>query len=117
MNTVRGLLHAEGLAVFVGAIALYANQGFNGWVFLALLLIFDLSMVGYWVNLQVGAWAYNAAHTYLAPLTLIALSQITDQSVLLQFGLVWMAHIGMDRTVGYGLKYPSAFKDTHLQRV
>ena len=35
----------------------------------------------------------------------------------LAVGLVWLAHIGIDRALGYGLKYPTHFEDTHLQRV
>ena len=35
----------------------------------------------------------------------------------LPLALVWIAHIGFDRALGYGLKYPSAFADTHLGRI
>ena len=60
---------------------------------------------------------YNAAHNYAVPGLLIALSLVTGAPLGVQIGLIWLAHIGMDRTMGYGLKYPTAFKDTHMQRV
>jgi hypothetical protein len=46
-----------------------------------------------------------------------ALGMIFASPVVVAVALIWFAHIGMDRTVGYGLKYPTSFKDTHLQRV
>lgn len=63
---------------------------------------------------RIGSRAYNAAHTYTAPLALGAMGAWTDARVLLLVSLIWVAHIGADRLVGYGLKYDSGFKDTHL---
>ncbi len=111
------LLRVEGLTVLVSAIILYAHLAGNGWLFVLLLLTPDLAMVGYLVNPRVGSWAYNAAHLYTLPALLLAIGMASANPVLLQLGLIWCAHIGMDRTVGYGLKYPTAFKETHLQRV
>ena len=42
---------------------------------------------------------------------------VGDSSTATQIALIWLAHIGVDRLLGYGLKYPTGFKDTHLQRV
>lgn len=111
------LLRLEGLVVLVGSIALYAHQGGDWLPFVVLLLTPDLSMVGYTVNARVGALAYNAAHTYALPALLMALALAAGLPLLVQLALIWFAHIGMDRTVGYGLKYPTDFKDTHLARV
>jgi hypothetical protein len=111
------LLRLEGVAVFVSAAAVYASQGGSALLFIALLFAPDLAMIGYLVNLRAGATAYNIAHTIIVPLALIGLSLWAGWQVGLLIGLIWLAHIGMDRTVGYGLKYASAFKDTHLQRV
>jgi len=111
------LLHLEGAVFFFGAIALYATQG-GGWAaFVLLLLAPDLAMVGYLVNPRVGSYAYNAVHTYAAPAVLAALSLAGQWPVGGQLALIWFAHIGMDRTLGFGLKYPTEFKDSHLQRV
>ena len=77
----------------------------------------DLSMVGYLAGPRIGSVVYNLAHIYLWPLALIALASFTSSTLIMQLALIWSAHIGMDRMLGYGLKYPTAFKDTHLQRL
>lgn len=111
------LLRVEGLAFFIGAIAVYANQGFSGVAFALLLLVPDVSMVGYLVNVTVGSRVYNIVHLYALPLLLIAFALATRTPLPLQIGLIWFAHISMDRVAGYGLKYATDFKDTHLQHV
>jgi Domain of unknown function (DUF4260) len=113
----RLLLHVEGAVAFVAATLLYFHGDHPWWLFLALILAPDLSMLGYAAGLRVGAAAYNLAHTYAVPLSLAALGVVADATALVQVGLVWVAHLGVDRAIGYGLKYPSGFKDTHLQRV
>jgi hypothetical protein len=77
----------------------------------------DLSMVGYLAGPVVGAATYDVAHTYALPIVLVTVGVIADAELAIQLGLIWFTHIGVDRAVGYGLKYPSGFKDTHLQRV
>ena len=111
------LLHAEGLAIFATALIVYGRGGWSWWWFAGLLLAPDLAMVGYLANTRVGSILYNFAHTYTLPLLVTTLSFITDSAVGMQLGIIWLAHIGMDRTVGYGLKYPEAFRTTHLDRV
>lgn len=113
----RLLLSLEGFAVIAAAIALYTMQGFNGWVFVLLLLVPDISMAAYLINPQVGALVYNLVHFYGWPILLAVLSLIFGWTVGLQLTLIWLAHIGMDRLFGYGYKYPTEFKDTHLGRV
>jgi hypothetical protein len=68
-------------------------------------------------GLAVFAAAYNAVHTYVGPVALLAVGVLAGESVPTQIALIWLAHIGIDRTLGYGLKYPSGFKHTHLERV
>jgi hypothetical protein len=113
----RVLLHAEGLAVAAAAIALYFHADFPWWLLVALVLAPDLSAVGYLAGATIGAAAYDAAHTYSLPVALAAAGLVVDADTAVQLGLIWLTHIGVDRAVGYGLKYPSGFKDTHLQRV
>jgi hypothetical protein len=113
----RVLLRAEGLAVAVAAIALYFHADYPWWFLVALALVPDLSMVGYLAGPTIGAAAYDAAHTYALPIVLAAVGVIADAEIAIQLGLIWFMHIGVDRAIGYGLKYPSGFKDTHLQRV
>ena len=113
----RRLLHLEGLAVLGGALVLYFGQGYGWSLLLALFLAPDLSMIGYLGGPRAGALAYDAIHTYALPVALGVVSVLSDSTVATQIALIWAAHIGMDRLLGYGLKYPTAFKDTHLQRV
>jgi Domain of unknown function (DUF4260) len=113
----RILLHVEGFAVAVAAIALYFHADYPWWLLLALALAPDLSMVGYLAGSTIGAAVYDAAHTYALPVALGAVGLIVDAETAVQLGLIWLTHIGVDRAVGYGLKYPSGFKETHLQRV
>ena len=65
----------------------------------------------------IGAAAYDVAHTYSLPIVLAAIGLIAGAEIAVQLGLIWITHIGVDRAIGYGMKYPSGFKDTHLQRV
>lgn len=103
--------------VAVAAIALYVHLDYPWWLLLVLALAPDLSMVGYAAGPIVGAAAYDVAHTYSLPVALAAIGVLVDADLAVQIGLVWIAHIGVDRAIGYGLKYRSGFKDTHLQRV
>jgi len=111
------ILHLEGLAVLLLSLYFYWTNDFSWILFIILLFVPDLSMLGYLMNNKIGAVIYNIFHTYIFPIVLIFISLIADQSTLLAIGLIWAAHIGMDRLVGYGLKYPTEFKDTHLNRV
>lgn len=111
------LLRLEGFAFFMAAIAVYASQGFSGVAFALLLLVPDVSMLGYLVNVRVGSRLYNVVHAYNLPLILIALGVALSAPVALQIGLIWFAHNSMDRVAGYGLKYATTFKDTHIQHV
>lgn len=113
----RALLHLEGIVVAASAIALYFHFGYPWWLFLALILAPDLSMLGYAAGLVVGRAVYDAAHTFALPVSLAVIGVLADADVATQLGLIWTAHIGIDRAIGYGLKYRSGFKDTHLQRV
>lgn len=117
LSQPRLLLHLEGFAIFIGAVALYWTEGFSGWLFALLILVPDLSMVGYLRNPQIGATVYNAVHTYVTAGILLGIGWGLENDLLLQLGLILAAHIGVDRALGFGLKYASAFKETHLQRV
>lgn len=113
----RLILHLEGAAAFLLSIFFYFNQNGHWLVFALLLFAPDLGMIGYLVNPRVGSITYNAVHIYVWPMALIVTGLLAAAPLALQLGLSWSAHIGMDRMLGYGLKYPTAFKDTHLQRV
>ena len=111
------LLRAEGVALLALSVLLYWANGGSWLLFGVLLLAPDLSMLGYLAGPKVGALLYNAFHTYAVPAVVGALGMIFASPLAIAVALIWFAHIGMDRTVGYGLKYPTSFKDTHLGRV
>jgi Domain of unknown function (DUF4260) len=112
--TPRALLHLEGSVVFIVSLFLY-KWTHASWVqFAVLFLMPDLSMLGYAAGVRVGAISYNAVHCYAAPLILGVWALGTDDHAILALSLIWTAHIGLDRMLGYGLKYPTRFKDTHL---
>lgn len=115
--TPRVLLSLEGLAVFALSVYFFFEHGGPWWLFALLLLAPDLSAAGYLLGPRAGSYIYNAAHFYVWPLLLGALGLVQANPLLLQLALIWSAHIGMDRMLGFGLKYPTRFKDTHLQRV
>jgi uncharacterized protein DUF4260 len=111
------LLRLEGLALFVGALVVYFDQGYAWWLLIVLFLAPDLSFAGYAAGPRVGASVYNALHTTVGPIVLAAIGMLANTDLCVQLALIWLAHIGLDRLLGYGLKYPTAFKDTHLSRV
>lgn len=113
----RTLLRLEGLALAIAALVLYFHLD-HGWLLLAALVLApDLSMLGYAAGVRIGAVAYDLAHTTTAPLVLGVAGVLVDAALAVQLALIWLVHIGVDRAVGYGLKYPTRFEDTHLQRV
>src|ERR1700675_879477 len=107
----RVLLHAEGFAVAAAAIALYFHADYPWWLLVALVLAPDLSMVGFVAGPAIGAASYDVAHTYVLPVVLVAVGVITGADTAIELGLIWFIHIGVDRALGYGLKYPTGFKD------
>ncbi|MFZ1397586.1 MAG: DUF4260 family protein [Candidatus Promineifilaceae bacterium] len=111
------LLRLEGTAVLITALVLYAQNEFSWWQFALLLLAPDLAALGYLHSKTVGSFCYNIAHTYVLPLALGLLATLLNFELGWQMALIWLAHIGMDRLVGYGLKYPDGFKITHFSKV
>ena len=107
------LLRAEGLAVLLLALVVYWQLGGNWWVFALLILAPDLAALGYLGGSRLGAALYNAVHNYALPLSLGLMFYFAAPS-LVPFVAIWVAHIGADRLLGYGLKYPDSFGQTHL---
>ena len=111
------LLRLEGLAILVGAVVVYFWADYPWWLFLVLLLAPDIGIAGYLAGARGGAAIYDALHFAALPTALGVFGLIADSDTAIQIALIWLAHIGMDRAAGYGLKYPTDFKDSHLQRV
>lgn len=113
----RLLLHIEGLSILIAIIALYAHVSGDWVLFIALLFAPDLAMLGYLVDNKVGNIVYNLAHLTTIPAILLGVGLMTDEHTLFAVALIWLAHIWLDRAVGYGFKYATQFKDTHMNRV
>lgn len=116
-GSVLTLLRLEGLAVAAVSAVLYTRTGASWWLFAALWLTPDLSMLGYLASSCWGARCYNAVHSYVVPGSLAVSALLLHVSVLLPFALIWVNHIGVDRLMGYGLKYSDGFGWTHLGRL
>ena len=113
-SPVRYLLRIEGLAVAAVSAVLYARTGASWWLFAALWLTPDLSMLGYLLSPCRGARVYNAFHTYTLPIVLGLSGWLLHAAALVAVALIWVNHIGVDRLLGYGLKYSNGFRWTHL---
>ena len=114
---VKILLRLEGLTLFAGMVLLYAVWGGSWWLFAVLFLVPDLSFLAYLAEAKTGAIVYNAAHSYLAPVALMTLGFGLAAPLTLSIAMIWLAHIGIDRALGYGLKYEAGFGYTHLGRI
>jgi hypothetical protein len=116
MSQPRVLLHLEGAAVLLLATAAFFRLGHPWWVFLLLLLAPDVSLLGLLAGPRAGASIYNAVHTMVGPLALLGGGWwlAGGQSAAVAVALVWLAHIGLDRMVGYGLRYPDSEQRTHF---
>ena len=110
----RRWLRVEGGTLVAAALVGFGTTGRSWWLVPLLVLIPDLSMAGFLVGTRAGARAYNVAHATSLPAVVAALGWWQDRSLVLAVGLIWLAHIGVDRVVGYGLKYDDHFGHTHL---
>jgi Domain of unknown function (DUF4260) len=99
----RTLLRLEGLTLFVGMTMLYAVWGGSWWVYAVLFLVPDVSFAAYLAGPRIGAVVYNAAHSYMAPMVLMTTGLGLASPLTLSIALIWLAHIGIDRALGYGL--------------
>ncbi|MCL4867888.1 MAG: DUF4260 family protein [Anaerolineae bacterium] len=111
------LLRLEGAVFLAAALLVYRSFSFSWLAFFLLLLLPDLTMIGYVWGQRAGSVLYNLGHTYILPLGLGGISLWFGFMPGVQVAIIWLAHIGLDRLVGYGLKYPTDFKETHLSRV
>lgn len=116
-GAVRRWLRAEGFAILALGVVLYwLVEG--SWPWFAMLFLFpDLSLAAYLAGPRVGAAVYNVAHTLAVPASLAAAAVLLEAGLPAHLALIWVAHIGADRALGLGLKYPTGFRDTHLGRL
>jgi hypothetical protein len=114
---VRLILRLEGLCVLIAASLAYSRCGFGWGTFAIFFLVPDISFLGYLADPKIGAISYNTAHSYVGAIACVVASLVFSIPVFLCAGIIWCAHIGFDRTLGYGLKYSEGFGFTHLCRI
>jgi hypothetical protein len=114
---VRDLLRWEGMALFVGMTLFYWISGASWQIYALFFFVPDLSMLAYLAGPRIGAGIYNVMHATIAPLLLALAGIATAEPLAGSIALVWFAHIGLDRALGYGLKYDAGFRFTHLGRI
>jgi len=114
---IRPWLRAEGVATFAAGLAGFLFLGLPWWVFVLLLLVPDVSMVGYLRGPRVGAMVYNLVHDLATGVAVAGLGLAIGSVPLAAAGAILVAHSGMDRIAGYGLKLPDAFQHTHLGQI
>ena len=119
VNAVGGgrFLRLEGAALALGALLAYAAVGRSWWLVPLTLLLPDVTMAGYLGGARLGSWFYNLGHSTPLPAALVGIGWWQDKSLVVALGLIWLAHIGLDRLLGYGLKYGDHFQHTHLGRL
>jgi hypothetical protein len=114
---LRTMLRLEGFGLFVGMTLLYGVWDGSWWLYAILFLAPDLSFIAYLAGPRAGAAIYNAAHSYMMPMALMIAGFVTAEPLVLSIAMIWLAHIGFDRALGYGLKYAQGFGFTHLGRI
>ena len=114
---VRRWLRAEGLVAFAGGAVIWILMYQPLPLFVVLLLVPDVSMLGYLRGPHAGAIAYNVVHNWATAGLVLILALVAHSAPLILVGAILLAHTGIDRALGYGLKYPTAFQDTHLGRI
>jgi hypothetical protein len=111
------LLRIEEAVLLILTLFAYQHLHASWLLFAILFLPPDLFMLGYLINPRIGAATYNLAHTLAVPFILVLDGYIEHWPLTTAIALIWTAHIAFDRLLGYGLKYPTFFKDTHLQHI
>ena len=117
-GSVRSLLRGEGAALFAACLIVYAIWVDTPWWYFAVLFLApDLSFIAFLAGRRVGAMVYNAAHTTIGPIIVVSAGLSAANPWLTAAAVIWAAHIGIDRAVGYGIRYPDNFEQTHLGAV
>ncbi|MGA8037993.1 MAG: DUF4260 domain-containing protein [Candidatus Acidiferrales bacterium] len=114
VGAVKTWVRLEAVLVFLLSVLLYSRIGLAWKWFFVFFLAPDLSMLPYLANPRAGAISYNLFHNYALPLAVAAFCVAFQHPAVMPYILIWTAHIGIDRFLGYGLKYPEAFGRTHL---
>lgn len=115
--TINHIIRIENGLAFALSFYIYMQLDFPIWLFFVLLLVPDLTMIGYAMNKKIGVIVYNVGHSFVLPLLLALCYVYFSKDYLLIIAIIWLAHIFMDRLFGFGLKYKDSFNKTHIQRL
>jgi len=114
---MNNLIRLEEVALLVLGIFIFGLLGYQWWLLPALILLPDISMLGYLINSKVGAYLYNLFHHRGIAILLYLLGIQFGWSLVQLIGVILFMHIAMDRIFGYGLKYDKGFQFTHLGEI
>ena len=89
----------------------------NAWLYFGLLFVPDISALGYLAGNKAGSHAYNIGHSLVVPLVILGIGVAGDRPMVTATALIWVAHIGLDRALGFGLKFSDSFSHTHLGHI
>ncbi len=114
---IKNILRLENLAILLLAIYIYSINSDNWIIFIILFFVPDLSIIGYLKNHKTGAALYNLVHNYSPAIFIMGFGVLINEALIVSFGSILLAHVGMDRLLGFGLKENTGFKDTHLGKI
>lgn len=114
---VKNILRIEGALFFLISLYVFHLREMSWLIFILLLFTPDISMIGYLKNKKIGSIIYNLGHNYLLAIALVILGNLTPYDWMVTLGIILFAHVSLDRALGYGLKYPDDFKNTHTQKL
>lgn len=115
--TINKIVRIENGVAFAISFYIYIQLDFPIWLFFVLLLVPDITMIGYTINKKIGAVVYNFGHSFILPLLFALAYFYFLKDYLLIISIIWLAHIFMDRLLGFGLKYKDSFNETHIQKL
>lgn len=113
-DKLQWVLRVEGMIMLILSIVAFSYFDTSWTMFITLFLIPDIALIAYFFGKKVGAVFYNMTHSLTGPMILMAIGFLIEGELTIAISFIWIAHIGFDRALGYGLKYSSGFRDTHL---
>lgn len=112
---MKRIVSTEYLVAAILVAVFYVVVGEFSWYWLPILfVVVDISVIGYLAGNKVGVLTYNIGHSLIGPALLMAVYIANTNRVVLFIALVWLFHIFVDRSLGYGLKHVAGFQQTHL---
>jgi hypothetical protein len=116
-GSVRRVLRLEGACLLLAAVFAYSRFGIGWGLFALLFFAPDIAFAAYWAGPRIGAIVYNALHSTVGPIALAMAASMPHARIPPALAILWLAHIGFDRALGYGLKYADGFVFTHLGNI